>query len=140
MIPEGELSKELVSRVDDDGMQVTTERWVGEQKGAGSLKIDFLLYGLMGVDLSNANKATLETLRLPTRLLLPFVVLFFAQSGLHLAEVSLHWIGTLQKMNTPVQPDPEADEEALELAFRDPAIAKQRKLFSKFRLGVRAAY
>ena len=33
------------------------------------------------------------------------------------------------KMNTPVQPDPEADEEALELAFRDPAVAKQRKLF-----------
>jgi len=128
LIPEGELSKELVSRVDDDGMQVTTERWVGEQKGAGSLKIDFLLYGLMGVDLSNANKATLETLRLPTRLLLPFVVLFLL--SLVTPRGSKPALDRyFAKMNTPVQPDPEADEEALELAFRDPAIAKQRKLF-----------
>ena len=57
LVPVDSLSKELVSETKEAGMLVKTERWVGKQRGEGSLKIDFLLYGLMGIDLSNANKA-----------------------------------------------------------------------------------
>ena len=128
LVPVDSLSKELVSETKEAGMLVKTERWVGKQRGEGSLKIDFLLYGLMGIDLSNANKATLETLRLPIRLLLPFAVLFFLSlvtpRG---SEAVLNRY--FAKMKTPVQSDPKADVKALEAAYQDPSSTISRKLF-----------
>ena len=128
LVPIDVLSKELVSETKEAGMLVKTERWVGKQRGEGSLKIDFLIYGLMGIDLSNANKATLETLRLPIRLLLPFTVLFF------LSLVTPRGSDAVlnkyfAKMKTPVQPDPAADHAALEAAYQDPSLTISRKLF-----------
>ena len=129
-VPGEELSKELVSTSREAGMLVTTEKWIGKQEGDGSLKIDFLLYGLMGIDLSNANKATLETLRLPTRLLLPFAVLFLL--SLITPRGSKPVLDRYYaKMNTPVRSDPEADSEALEAAYLDPSSTTGRKLFPK---------
>ena len=128
LVPEQELSKEEVSNTTEGDMLVRTERWVGRQKGEGSLKIDFLLYGLLGIDLSNANKATLETLRLPTRLLLPFAVLFVLSLVTprgSKASLDRYYA----KMNTPVRADPQADSEALEAAYLDPSSTTGRKLF-----------
>ena len=106
-VPGEELSKELVSTSREAGMLVTTERWIGKQEGDGSLKIDFLLYGLLGIDLSKANKATLATLRLPTRLLLPFAVLFLL-SLVTPRGSKLVLDRYFAKMNTPVRSDPPA--------------------------------
>ena len=128
LVPIGPLSKELVSDTKEAGMLVKTERWVGKQRGEGSLKIDFLLYGLMGIDLSNANKATLETLRLPIRLLLPFAVLFFLSLVTPRGSEAI-LDRYFAKMKTPVQSDPTADNEALEAAYRDPSSTISRKLF-----------
>ena len=126
--PQGESRTELVSEEQQGDMLVKTERIVGPQVGEGSLKIDFLLYALMGIDLSNANKATLETLRLPTRLVLPFAVLFLL--SLVTPRGSQACLDRyFAKMNTPVRPDPEADVLALEKAYADPSSTTGRKLF-----------
>ncbi len=126
--PQGESRTELVSEEQQGDMLVKTERIVGRQVGEGSLKIDFLLYALMGIDLSNANKATLETLRLPTRLVLPFAVLFLL--SLVTPRGSQACLDRyFAKMNTPVRPDPEADVLALEKAYADPSSTTDRKLF-----------
>ncbi len=71
----GEPKLELVEERQDGNTQVRIERKVGPQIGQGSFNLDFLLYSAVGIDLSGASKATLETLRLPTRLLTPFLVL-----------------------------------------------------------------
>lgn len=110
-----------------DGATIQRQRRVGDQTGQGSLNIDMLLYSAVGIDLSGASKATLETLRLPARVLTPFLVL-----------VLLSYItprGSKQaldqyfaKMNTPVLADPKADQAAIEAAYQNPQQAASRKI------------
>ncbi len=113
---------------DEDGMTIRTERIVGAQRGKGSLNLDFLLYSLAGFDLSTASKATLETLRLPARLLTPFLVLIVL-SYLTRRDDEATLDRYFAKMNTPVRADPTADREALETAYADPNATAKRKLF-----------
>lgn len=119
---------ELVGEEKVDGMTVRTEQIVGPQVGMGSLNLDFVLYSFAGIDLSNASKATLETLRLPARLLIPFLVLlllsYLTPRG---SETVLSRY--FAKMNTPVDPDPETDKKKLEMAYADPDSTTTRKLF-----------
>jgi SSS family solute:Na+ symporter len=121
------VRRELVQQYSDGEMQVRVERNIGAQIGAGALNLDFILYTAAGFDLSDASKGTLEALRLPTRLLLPFLILFVLS---HLTKRGTR--NSLDryfaKMNTPVLADPEADRQALEVAFANPANACDRKL------------
>lgn len=120
---------ELVSETqEEDGMLVRTERAVGRRRGSGSLNLDFLLYSLAGIDLSVVSKATLETLRLPARLLTPFLVLI-ALSYLTRREDQDVLDRYYAKMNTPVDPDPEADRRKLEAAYASPSSTEARKIF-----------
>jgi SSS family solute:Na+ symporter len=126
LIPVGETSLETVSRVQDKNVVVTTQRRLGEHVGSGSLNLDFVIYGTLGIDLSTASKATLETLRLPSRVLLPFAVML----GLSLitrrnSDEGLHRY--FAKMNTPVLADPAADRARLETAYA--TTTNPRKLF-----------
>ncbi|MEM1070321.1 MAG: hypothetical protein AAGI63_15565, partial [Planctomycetota bacterium] len=119
---------DLVDERTENGVSVRVEKLVTPQIGKGTLNLDLLLYSLAGVDLSTASKATLETLRLPTRLLIPFLVL-----------IGLSYVTPrtdpqaldryFAKMNTPVDPDPDADERLLKQAYADPSAACARKLF-----------
>lgn len=111
-------------------MLVKTERLVGKQRGEGSLKIDFLLYGLMGIDLSNVSKAMLETLRLPIRLLLPFALLFFLSLVTPRGSEAV-LDRYFAKMKTPVQSNPTDDNRALDAAYQDPSATMSRKLFPR---------
>jgi len=113
---------------EENGMTVRTEKIVGAQRGNGSLNLDFLLYSLAGFDLSTASKATLETLRLPSRLLTPFFVLVVL-SYLTRRDDKTTLDRYFAKMNTPVRADPTADRQALENAFADPDATAKRKLF-----------
>jgi SSS family solute:Na+ symporter len=74
------------------------------------------------------SKATLETLRLPPRLLTPFLVLillsFITPRG---SQKSLDRY--FAKMNTPVRPDPDEDRQVLQEAYASPAATATRKLF-----------
>lgn len=103
----------------EDGMNVLVERQSGKQVGKGSLNLDFLLYAALGIDLSGVSKATLETLRLPARLLTPFLVLivlsFLTPRGTPKALDRYY-----AKMNTPVVEDPDEDRRILEQAYASP--------------------
>ena len=95
---------ELVRTEREGNVEVRVERIIGNQIGQGSLNLDFLLYSLVGIDLSERSKATLETLRLPARLLAPFLVLivlsYLTPRG-NDAALSRYFA----KMNTPVLAD-----------------------------------
>ena len=82
------------------------------------LNLDFVAYSALGLDLSKASKATLETLRLPSRVLLPFLVLVIL-SFLTRRDEKAPLDRYFAKMNTPVDPDPEADRLKLDAAYTD---------------------
>ncbi len=126
--PLAEPQLERVSKVPEGRTRILTERIVGRQRGNGSLNLDFLLYSLAGFDLSGASKATLETLRLPSRLLTPFLVLMGLSFVTRREEKSV-LDRYYAKMKTPVLPDPEADQRALQQAYAHPFPTELRKLF-----------
>jgi hypothetical protein len=84
----------------------------------------------MGVDLTDASKATIETLRLPPRLLMPFLVLMIVSlfTRRERKEVLDRYF---VKMRTVVHPDPETDRQQLEAAYANPEHYERRKLFPK---------
>lgn len=124
----GENRLTLVSDTTEGDVTIKVERKEGPQIGQGSLNLDFLLYAALGLDMSSASKATLESLRLPSRLFLPFVVLmllsYLTPRGSEQA-ISRYFA----KMNTPVLADPIADQQALEAAYAAPDDTVVRKLF-----------
>lgn len=119
---------ELVDQRNENGVEIRVEKITSQQLGKGSLNLDFLLYSLVGFDLSGASKATLETLRLPLRLLAPFLVLI-ALSYLTPRTNASVLDRYFAKMNTPVDPDPQADKRLLDQAYSDPQQVFTRKLF-----------
>ncbi len=124
--PVGEVRTEEIERTEEGNVETVVERVVGTQRGEGALNIDFVLYSAVGIDLSGATKAALETLRLPARLLTPFLLF-----------ILLSWVtprGSTDaldryyaKMRTPVRADPEEDRRVLEEEYRNPNLS--RKLF-----------
>jgi SSS family solute:Na+ symporter len=120
--------KELISVERDGDRWVRRERWVGQMEGQGQLNIDFLLYAWMGLDLSQSNKATLEALRLPTRLALPFLVLI-ALSLITPRNKPEALDRYYVKMKTPVAKDPVADEHELKLSYADPKRFEHLRMF-----------
>ena len=64
---------EEISRREEGNTVVIRQRYKCELKGEGSFKLDFLVYDLLGVDVAKMSSPALETLRLPTRIVLPFV-------------------------------------------------------------------
>ncbi len=126
--PKDAAEVELVSEHQEGSTQVRVERITGAQVGQGSLNIDFLLYSVVGIDLSEASKATLETLRLPARLLTPFLVLILL-SLFTPREDERVLDRYFAKMNTPVLADHAADQRILEQAYASPETTRTRKLF-----------
>lgn len=128
LAPVGEVALETVGETTEGGSTVLTQRHVGAHRGKGSFNIDFLLYPWLGVDLSQASKSTIETLRLPPRLVMPFLVLMIVScfTSRTRKEVLDRYFA---KMRTVVHPDPETDRKNLEAAYADPASAQRPKLF-----------
>ena len=126
----GSVEFKVASESEMDGVKVTVEKAIGQVRGFGGLNLDFLLYSLAGFDLSTTSKATLETLRLPSRLLAPFFILigFSYVTRRQNNQVLDRYYA---KMNTPVDPDPDKDRLNLEEAYSDPSSASSRKLFPK---------
>jgi len=104
-------------------------------RGRGIFNIDFLIYDWMGVDLRNRSNAELETLRLPTRLALPFVVMILLSlitpRGDRTA-LDRYYV----KMKTPVNPDPKIDAAEVEASYRDPSRFDHRRLLPFFGLEI----
>ena len=118
----------LDSESEVDGVRIMIERAAGDVKGLGAFNLDFLIYSFLGMDLSKTSKATLETLRLPARLLLPFIILIlFSYLTRRQDEKVLDLY--YAKMNTPVDADPSIDRLKLEEAYVNPKFASNRKIF-----------
>lgn len=124
----GPISFKLASESEIDGVTVRVEKASGPIRGLGAFNLDFVIYSLAGWDLSTVSKATLETLRLPSRLLTPFLILI-GFSYITRRENEQVLDRYYAKMNTPVHPDPTLDLNNLEEAFRDPRAAGNRRLF-----------
>ncbi len=120
--------KVLLSEVKDGDRLIRRERWEGEMKGNGQFNIDFLIYSFLGLDLSEANKAMLETLRLPTRLVLPFLVLI-ALSYVTPRNTTAALDRYYAKMKTPVAKDPVTDEHELKLSYANPTRFEHLRMF-----------
>ncbi len=111
-----------------DGTQILVQKQSGELKGAGSLNIDFLLYHWLGsFDLSRVSKATLETLRLPPRVILPFVFLMLVSFVTPRGNTEL-LDRYFAKMKTEVDPDPVKDASNLAESYANPTRFDDRRL------------
>ncbi len=124
----GELALETVSESTEGNTHTLVQRATNLHTGLGSFNADFLLYLWMGVDLSQASKATIETLRLPLRLFMPFLVLIIA-SYLTRRQDDETLDRYYAKMRTVVDPDPATDRANLEAAYANPAKSAERRLF-----------
>jgi SSS family solute:Na+ symporter len=108
-------------------IKTLVQRHTGAMEGEGTFNVDFLVYSLLGVDLSKASKATLETLRIPTRLLLPFIVLIIASHFTQRnSKESLDRY--YAKMKTEVDPDHDKDEAQLKESYANPTRFDSRRL------------
>lgn len=125
--PIGESTREVVSDTTSNNLRTVVEREVGEFEGQGSFNADFLLYALLGFDLSTVSKATLETLRLPARVLTPFLVLILTSyfTRRNDADALDRYYA---KMKTEVDPDPATDARNLQESYSDPKRFEAQRL------------
>lgn len=125
------ISEEEVARDDEAGTR-TVEihkrfRPGVELRGQGRFNVDFLLYKAAGMDLAGYKHSSLQTLRLPTRVVLPFLVMIvfsLVTPRVDRAALDRFYV----KMKTPVVPDPEADRQEMEASYADPQRFDHRRL------------
>ena len=124
----GESKLQTVSEDENNGAKVLVQRETSPQEGSGGFNLDFLVYHVLGIDLSNASKATIETLRLPPRLLMPFLVFMLVSliTPRHPKEALDQYY---TKMKTEVDPDAETDRKKLEESRANPEQFDARKIF-----------
>ena len=82
----------------------------------------------MGVNLCSQSNGTLEAMRLPTRLILPFVFLIllsFVTPRGDQKKLDRYYV----KMKTPVDPDPIKDAEEMKLSYENPHRFDDKRLF-----------
>ncbi len=133
--PVGEKMLEVVDSYQQGDTKVTEQRHTGKFTGQGWFNLDFLVYQLCGVDLRKANKATLATLRLPPRLITPFVVMIllsFVTPRPEKKALDRYYV----KMKTPVRADRAEDERELEESYANPSRFDHRRLLPFFGLEI----
>jgi solute:Na+ symporter, SSS family len=98
------------------------------RKGVGAFQIDYLLYSLLRLDLTTRTDAMLDTLNLPPKIIMPFLVMILV--SLVTPRCGKEGLDRYYaKMKTPVVPDRKQDEENLAQAYADPAALESKKLF-----------
>lgn len=102
-------------------------------KGFGNFRLDFLIYRVLGVDLGAVSAATLGTLELFPKIILPFLVMiFFSLITRRNSQFALDRY--YAKMKTPVIADREQDEKNLLSACNDREAMDRKKLLPKTEL------
>ena len=102
-------------------------------RGQGRFNVDFLLYKAAGMNLAEYEHSGLQTLRLPTRVVLPFLVMILL--SLVTPRVNRDALDRFYvKMKTPVLPDPEADRQEMEKSYAAPGRFDDRRLLPAFGL------
>lgn len=124
----GETRMETIRDETNGNTRVVVERRTEQLKGNGLFKVDFLIYHYLGIDLANVSKATLATLRLPTRVFLPFIVLIIV-SYLTPRNSEAALDAYYAKMKTEVDPDLETDRRNLSESYANPKRFEKNRLF-----------
>lgn len=126
--PIGKVDIEEVKREEEGDTVTVVQRRSGELEGRGRFNLDFLAYQALGLDLIGKDNAMLETLRLPPRLIAPFIVMIllsFLTPRNSKAGLDRYYA----KMKTPVSPDAEKDRQELEASYADPSRFDHKRLF-----------
>ena len=120
----------VTTEKDDSGARVVTRRYGSETRfrGLGFFNFDFLLYRAIGVDLQGLSREAVEALRLPLKVLVPFLVMIIA-SLLTRPNSKESLDRFYVKMKTPTEPDPDKDKRELELSYASPNRFDHKKLF-----------
>ena len=120
----------VTTQEDDSGARVVTRRYGPETRlrGKGFFNFDFLLYGAIGVNLQGLSREAVEALRLPLKVMVPFLVMIIA-SLLTRPNSKESLDRFYVKMKTPTEPDPEKDKRELELSYASPDRFDHKKLF-----------
>jgi len=128
VVPTGAEQLELVDQERHDNTVVVTQRRVVPFIGQGRLKADYLMYHWLGVDLRSKTNAELQTLRVPLKIIVPFLVM-----GLVSVVTPPNRKRVLDrfyiKMRTATVADPEEDRRQLETLYGDPERLETNKLF-----------
>jgi hypothetical protein len=123
----GEESAQEKSSETTGSVSTVVERRVGKFKCEGWFNADFLIYRAFNVDLTQLSDPVLDTLRLPTRIIIPFLVMILL--SLITPRNSARALDRYYaKMKTPVNPDPEVDKRQLEQSMADPQLLEHKKL------------
>ena len=97
-------------------------------RGYGNFQVDYLLYRWAGVRWKSMTDATLDTLSLPPKIIMPFVVMIlFSLITPRNSKAGLDRY--YSKMKTPVVPDHEQDRKNLEEALANVEALESRKIF-----------
>ena len=124
----GKVEMEELERREEGDTVTVVQRQSGELEGFGRFNLDYLVYQAVGMDLTQMDNAMLETLRLPPRLITPFLVMILL--SLILPRNSQQALDRYYvKMKTPVSPDPEEDRQELRASYADPSRFDHKKLF-----------
>lgn len=124
---EGTKLKE-VSRTQEGNIVTIVETYDGPVAGSGYFNLDFLLYEMAGLDLTQLSSPMLETLRLPPKVITPFIVMVLLSLTTRpnrKEALDRYFV----KMKTPVEPDHERDLEELEKSYQNPTRYDHNKLF-----------
>ncbi|XZE53825.1 sodium:solute symporter family protein [Planctomycetaceae bacterium SH139] len=132
---QGPTTLETINQYSEGNTLVLIQRRRGDFQGQGSFNLDFLIYHYLGIDLAGASKATIETLRLPPRVLTPFLVLILA-SFLTRRNSQQTLDRYYVKMKTEVHPDPLVDRQNLAASYADPKRFNDRRLFPNSELEI----
>jgi SSS family solute:Na+ symporter len=123
---EGTTLKVIESRQEGNSITEVME-YDGPVTGQGNLQLEFLLYDLLGFNMRSSSAATLATMELVPKILIPFMIMIlvslFTRRNDSAALDRLYI-----KMRTPVAGDAAEDSAVLEKAYADPESLDRNKL------------
>ncbi len=131
--PVGAIRQETIETITQGNTRTLVQRQSGAVEGIGQFNVEFMIYYWFGIDLSRVSRGTLEALRVPPRLILPFLVLIlfsFVTRPNNQSALDRYYV----KMKTEVVPDPELDRQELEKSYAQPARFNDRLLFPNTQL------
>ncbi len=127
-----EIAPALVSESTDEesGVVRIEKRYAADVRlmGTGQFRIDYLLFKVLQVDLTQFSKSTLQTLDLVPKIVIPFLVMIVV-SWVTRPNSQAALDRYYAKMKTPVLGDPEQDAAELERSYQQPDRFDGKRLF-----------
>lgn len=118
-----------LSRIVADEQTVVTSTNEASRVGVGNFRPDLALFQAMGVPLESFSNAALSTLDLPLKIVAPFLMMI-ALSFVTKRNTPDVLDRFYVKMKTPVDPDPERDEQEMQKSRENPGRFADRKLIA----------